>query len=54
MSGIFILIALVLAVVLAFGTWAYAKRSDRGPGKVKPGAQPTPEEKKRQEPRSGL
>lgn len=52
MSGIFILIAFVLLFVLVIGAWVYGKQSSRGPGKVKPDAQPTPKEKKRQEPRS--
>ncbi len=54
MSGIFILIAVVLGIVLVIGAWIYGKQSDRGPGKVKPGSQPTPKEEEEQEPRSGF
>jgi hypothetical protein len=53
MSGYLILAAFVVGFVLTAGVWIYGKQSSRGPGKVKPDAQPTDEEKRRQEPRSG-
>lgn len=54
MSGFMILIAVVVGIALAFAFWAYGKQNRRGPGKVKPDAQPTSEEKRREEPRSGF
>jgi hypothetical protein len=53
MSGIFILIALGVGIVLLAGVWAYGRWTRQGPGKVRPDAQPTPEEKRRPEPPAG-
>jgi hypothetical protein len=53
MSGYLIVAAFIIGLVLMAGVWIYGKQSSRGPGKVKPGGQPTEKEKRRQEPRSG-
>ena len=53
MTGYLILAAFFVGFILMAGVWIYGKQSSRGPGKVKPGGQPTEKEKRRQEPRSG-
>lgn len=53
MSGILILFALVVGLVVAVGVWMYARGSKRGSGKVRPDAPPTPEEEREAEPPAG-
>lgn len=53
MTGYLILAAFVVGALLMAGVWVYGKQSSRGPGKVKPDAQPTAKEKRQQKPRSG-
>lgn len=47
MSGILIIVAFGVGLAGAVGLWLYVKGGGRGPGKVRPDAPPTSEEKQR-------
>ena len=49
MSGILILVALAIFLVVALGMWAYGKHRPERAGRVRPDAPPSPEEERRAE-----
>ena len=47
MTGILIFVAVAIGIALAVAFAVYGKRSPREPGRVKPEAPPSPEERER-------